>query len=43
MIFTQLLDPLESALIIGTERVCQYTGYRRTFQYSGDYNDSIKL
>ena len=43
MIFTQLLDPLESAIIIGTERASQYTGYGRTFQYSEDYNDTIKL
>ncbi|ORX46422.1 hypothetical protein BCR36DRAFT_331854 [Piromyces finnis] len=40
MIFTQRLDHLESAFIIGTERISKFKGYGRSFKYNGDYNDS---
>jgi len=43
MIFTQLLEPLESAFLIGSERVSQYKGYGLTFKYKEDYNDTIAL
>ena len=44
MIFTQQLDHLESAFIIGVERTSKFKGYGRSFKYNGDHNDSyIKL
>ncbi|ORX83320.1 hypothetical protein BCR32DRAFT_292060 [Anaeromyces robustus] len=43
MIFTQCLDHLESAYIIGTERFSNYTGYGRTYAYGGDYDDNGTL
>jgi poly(ADP-ribose) glycohydrolase len=40
MIFTQQLDHLESAFIIGVERTSKFKGYGRSFKYNGDHNDS---
>jgi len=39
MIFTERLDHLECAFIMGTERISKFKGYGRTFKYNGDYND----
>jgi len=40
MIFTERLDELETAFIIGVERISKFKGYGRTFKYNGDHNDS---
>jgi len=40
MIFTQRLDELETAFIIGAERIAKFKGYGRTFKYNGDHNDN---
>jgi len=40
MIFTQRLDHLESAFIIGVERTSKFKGYGRSFKYNGDHNDN---
>ncbi|ORX83136.1 hypothetical protein BCR32DRAFT_267172 [Anaeromyces robustus] len=39
MIFTQKLDNLETAFIIGAERVSKFKGYGRSFKFNGDHND----
>jgi len=39
MIFTERLDHLETAFIMGTERISKFKGYGRTFKYDGDHND----
>ncbi|ORX46423.1 hypothetical protein BCR36DRAFT_331857, partial [Piromyces finnis] len=43
MVFTQLLEPLESVYLIGSERTSQYTGYGSSFKYNNDYDDTIKF
>jgi len=40
MIFTQRLDQLETAFIIGAERVSKFKGYGRSFKFDGDHNDN---
>jgi len=39
MIFSQRMYPLECSFIMGTERFSNYEGYRRSFKYSGDFDD----
>lgn len=39
-LFTEMLKPTETLLIIGCERFSSYTGYADTFRWAGNYLDS---
>ena len=40
-LFTEVLDDNEALLIKGADRYCRYTGYGSTFQFGGDYRETI--
>lgn len=39
LLFTQCLTKNECVFIIGTERICNYSGYGGSFTFESDYND----
>jgi poly(ADP-ribose) glycohydrolase len=39
-LFTEHLHDNECLVITGAERFCKYTGYARSFQFAGNYNDT---